>query len=872
MVRTILEPWVIVAVAVVAVAVLALVLFPKIRMRLKGPGTQLEVDGDRRRAPPPPGGVDAKRIKTDRDIDARGDSVQLRRGRAGGDINLRAGGSQRVDAQPARPDEAQRPKGPADGGPRAELTHVRARRDVNVTVNEPGHAVAEPSFPLVVGVPDRDPGFVGRDAELDRLRAAWDGAAATPMVVAQATVGLGGVGKSALVTEYAHRMIDEGAVEVVRWFTADRRDPLEGAYIGFAAALGLDVRALQPPEAVARVRGWLETTERSWLVVFDNADDPSVLDGLVPPRGRGQVVITSRHSGWAGRAHVLDLGVLSADEAVAVLCARAGRAADAAAEALVERLGWLALAVVQAGAYTAATGMSFGEYRRMLDERAAALLARNDALAQRFDGDDMVVASVWDASLHQATQESTLARDLLGVVAYLAPDGIPLWLLTGESAAGEPLVGAGDEPAVREAIAALARYSLVEAHRYDHDGVETLSVHRLIGDVTRAGHADHDQSAWWCAAAVRLIAAAMPADGSHPDQWPMWAVLGPHLLAVTAHARSLNCELETVTEMLVRYGTYTRESGDPHASINYLQQACDLAEQLHGPESLDSLAVWHTLATSYGEAGRTDEALPIEQWVAERLKERLGAENAETLAAWNNVATSYKEVGRTDSAISLAEWVAARLDEHLGADHPRTFSVRVNLVSLYEDASRTEDAIRLGEWVTARLEERLGAKDPDTLTAWSNLATSYWKAGRTEDAIPLAEWVADRRQDELGATHPDTLAAWSNLAASYGGAGCTHKALPILQWVVARRQERLGADHPHTILAWGNLAAAYAEAGHIRDAIPIAEWVADRLEGQLGADHPDTLRTLTNLATSYRAVGRTGEAQRIEEWIAKHNG
>lgn len=159
---------------------------------------------------------------------------------------------------------------------------------------------------------------------------------------------------------------------------------------------------------------------------------------------------------------------------------------------------------------------------------------------------------------------------------------------------------------------------MFETHRDDHGTIEALSVHRLVGEITRVGHTDGEQPAQWCATAVRLlVAATVPADVADPEQWPVWARLGPHLLAVVAHARQLDCELDTAASLLNEYGAYTREAGDPHTSIAYLQQARDLIQHLHGVDHPHTLAAWGNLAASYRQAGHVEEALPIEEWVAE---------------------------------------------------------------------------------------------------------------------------------------------------------------------------------------------------------------------------------------------------------------
>ena len=89
---------------------------------------------------------------------------------------------------------------------------------------------------------------------------------------------------------------------------------------------------------------------------------------------------------------------------------------------------------------------------------------------------------------------------------------------------------------------------------------------------------------------------------------------------------------------------------------------------------------------------------------------------------------SYWSAGRTADAIAIEEQVTADYERILGPDHPDTLTARGNLAASYRSAERTADAITIQERVAADRERILGADHPDTVLARDRLAE--WGAER----------------------------------------------------------------------------------------------------------------------------------------------
>ena len=322
----------------------------------------------------------------------------------------------------------------------------------------PGGAVAMAPAPRFPGaLPDiwnvpaiRSPNFAGREDDLARLDACLD----SKRVVA--LTGLGGVGKSQLAAQYAHR--HAGDYDVVWWVTAE------------PATLARDLAALaarlELPEAASA--GELTAAEAArrrleqrggWLLVLDNAPDPAAVRSWLPQADTGHVLITSRYAAWGGSAYGQRLAPLGGEGAVRVLEGHAGDHEPALMHGLADRLGGLPLALEQAGAYLEATGMSPTEYLQLFEHSAG----RAAGARQRPHGADR--GHDLGARLPAAHRAGTDRRRPAHRSAFLAPEDIPRTLFADSDALPEGLQPLADALTFNDALAALAQLLADHADR-----------------------------------------------------------------------------------------------------------------------------------------------------------------------------------------------------------------------------------------------------------------------------------------------------------------------------------------------------------------------------------------------------------------------
>ena len=660
----------------------------------------------------------------------------------------------------------------------------------------PGRAAGGRAAAPALRLAPRPVFLAGREGLLAELGARLAGGSGPRVAV---LCGLGGAGKTSVAIEYAHRHLAE--VAVCWQFPAEDPAVLAAGFGELAAQLGVR-EAVDPRDPVASVHGVLART--GWLVVFDNVPDRAAVEAFVPPAGPGRVLITTQNQHWPpGQA--LDVPVLDTEVAAGFLVNRTGDADRASARELADQLGGLPLALEQAAAYVQATGTTLAGYLPLFRARQAELLARGEAAGHPAD-----VAATLGLALSRLAGEAPAAAGLARVLAFLAPEPVPLTLLlAGEQAAGllsrevAATVGPvlGDLVAAGDAVTALRRYSLVTPAG---DGL--VLVHRLVQAITRA-QLSAEEAAHWEQGAAALVELAVPADPELPAAWPAFAVLLPHARAV----------LDLTSGGMRQIARYLGNSGSYPAARDLFRQIADARaeDQAYGPEHPGTLDARHELARWTGQAG--DAAGARDQFAAllpivERVR---GAEHPDTLVTRHDLAYWTGEAGDAAGARDQFAALLPIVERVLGPEHPRTLSARSNLA----------------RW-TGAAGDAAGARD------------------QFAGLLPIRERV-------LGPEHPRTLSGRHELARWTGAAGDAAGARDQFAGLLPIRERVLGPEHPRTLTTRHELArwtGAAGDAAGARDQFAALVPIRERV---LGPEHPDTLVTCHDLAYW---TGKTGEA------------
>jgi hypothetical protein len=286
-------------------------------------------------------------------------------------------------------------------------------------------------------------------------------------VTVEALFGLGGVGKTQLAIEYAHRYAADHWL--VCWIDAEHPALIGAQLAALVSELGLPAAG---PVIDATDAVLAELRARSgWLLVLDNAQRAEDVVAVLPTAGMGHVLVTSRHRGWGGIGGRTEVDVLTRAETTRLLRRRLPELDEDLADSLAEELGDLPLAAAQAAGYLEATAIPPATYLRRFRTRRHTLLDRGHVI-----GYHGTLDTAWTLSLDRLRQEAPAAVRLLHVAAFLAPEPIPLRWFTGHQQALQgPLGGATADPYdLDEVVGSIVGYSL--GRRVG----DQLQIHRLV--------------------------------------------------------------------------------------------------------------------------------------------------------------------------------------------------------------------------------------------------------------------------------------------------------------------------------------------------------------------------------------------------------
>jgi tetratricopeptide (TPR) repeat protein len=629
---------------------------------------------------------------------------------------------------------------------------------------------ADAGSPALSNIPIRVPEhFLGREDSLSQIENAL--ARGDGRVAITALHGLRGVGKTTLAAAYAeNKRLDYRATW---WLRAQTPDTMRADLVALGVRLGWVGAEEKEEPALAIVKERLRVDGERLLLVFDNANNADELRPFLPKSGAAKILITSNDHRWRGVAQSVEIEVWPPAVGAEFLIARTGRGSERSeAEKLSETLGGLPLAHEQAGAYCDALNVGFAKYRERFIAAPVEHMDDEEFTPQEHNN-RTTTAKSFHLAIEQASEKHKAVEPLIVYAALLAPEPIPLFLLTeAREKFGEPLASLS-EAELDKAIGALMSFALVDREdipdeRDPEISFDTIRLHRLVREVAARRREGEDLVAAR-RALLEAVRAVYPVGVYYnPKSWPRARRLDALALALVG--------------------------GD--------------AEPPQGAEGAAGYLLDRLASYRQGELADYAQARPLFEHALAIREKTLGPEHVDTAASLNNLAVLLMAQGNLAGARPLYERLLTIAEKVLGPEHPNTATSLNNLAGLLRAQGDLADARLLFERSLAIDENALGPEHPDTAIDLNNLANLLWDQGDLVGARPLYERALAILEKTLGSEHPTTNAARRNLASLLLKTGNSSEALSLAEAALAGHEKILGPDHPTTKFSAGVTANA----------------------------------------------------------------
>ncbi|MFI9174562.1 tetratricopeptide repeat protein [Streptomyces lincolnensis] len=601
-----------------------------------------------------------------------------------------------------------------------------------------------------------------------------------------AVTGMGGIGKTALAVEAAHRARAKG------WFPGgtlfvDLRgyddDPVTADQAVLALLDALGVRGTDLPTTTERhydkYRALLAERQDPTLLILDNASDPSQYLPLLPGTDHHRVLITSRDRPDALPVRVIDLDSLEPDDSV-VLLAHALHATDERDDRPVRESQALRALASLCGHLPLALQIAAALLRRRSHRPVASLVAEIEKAGNAtavLDGGSPGTDVYGRSLVLHPVLETSYRR--------LPPDQARLLRLLS--------LAPGAETAT-EAVAALTGL----------DAETTLS---LLEDL----------------AGTHLVAPARPADGSATVRWRLHDLVRAFGASAVRADAVLREEGEAALERVLAYYQRWAEAADQRLDwVPGRPEPERFGDRVQAVTWLDSERAGLVAAVQWAREERyapmavrlaghlirylewwryLDDGITVARTALE-IHRRSG-DRSEEARAWNRLGMVLRTAGQTDEAIESC---------NRARDMYQDIGDRCGEASACDDlANALSESGRLEEAITAHLRcrdlyEELGDRRGEG-HAWNHLGCTWQEAGALEEAIEAHTRARDLYQ-VVGDRHREAVAC-SNLGLALGKSD--HISEAIEAFTRALGIHRAFEDWPRVGEVLHNLAVAHSK-------------------------------------------------------------
>ena len=285
-----------------------------------------------------------------------------------------------------------------------------------------------------------------------------------------------------MAIDYAYEVRAASPDTSIFWVHGSTKARFEESYRSIADILALPGRKDPRVNVLGLVRDWLQmSTAAPWLLILDNADDnntffdkadPSQLAVYLPKADHGKILITSRNMNAAqkltgSQKAIMRLPAMDSSQAVRLFQKKLGvDVGDGTALDLVRALDCVPLAIDQAAAYISkrsprVSARSYVDDLLGSEATKAGLLDFDPGNLRRYENVSNSIVMTWQLTFDQISRERPSAANLLSLMSFFHPQGIPDYVLSGYTEPSVNIDDAKNGECFEDDLDILRDYSLV---------------------------------------------------------------------------------------------------------------------------------------------------------------------------------------------------------------------------------------------------------------------------------------------------------------------------------------------------------------------------------------------------------------------------
>lgn len=707
--------------------------------------------------------------------------------------------------------------------------------------------------------------FVGRENELEQLH---EKLSLKNEFKILAITGMGGVGKTELVTQYAlnHKTDYLGGISWI--FASGDNTNIGSDLVNFAR----QKLQLSPSENISLEQqviycyeNWIEGQV---LIIIDNVDNFANIQAFLPPdNSKFKVVITSRQFLTDTIEH-FELDILSESASLQLLDREVSSGTNGkdrvkddqeTAKEICAKLGYLPLGLELVGRYLVKEkNLSLPEYLQILAK-------------ETLNQESLEKPPVEMTAPHGVKGAFELSWKLLNSEAkHFA---CLLSLFASAPIQWELIIKVASDYGL-ENLEEIRQQTFINLHLLQQKGESIYQLHPLIREFFNLKLGDISQQKLIKESLIKVLVKESEQIDRYPSSELVIKVspIIPHIEQITEYLiKETKSYLNEDEVMSIFYKLANYYEHQSYSQAEYWLKQGLLAITNHfGDNSISLATIYEYLGIMIKYQGRYKEAL--EMYRRSLTIDILGENHKHVATVKNNIGVLYEDIGKyklgekyLNDALKLRQKL---LNDNNGIDKATKDELNLDIAESYNNLAQFYD-VNQGMYAKAKdlydkcleiREIQLG-KHQLVAQTYSNLGNYYTRQKLYDNALDCHFKALKMRIDILGEDHLETSFSYNNLASIYIDNGNYSDAKNYLDKALLIRQKVYGDNTINVATILHNIGMNYLYQQQYPDAEEYLTKALHIKQNLLGNNHPDVGLSFVNLGGLKRQEGKYKEAK-----------